>query len=348
MSVPPAPTRGLRLLVTGGMGFIGSNFVRHALLTRPAWTVVNLDKLTYAGNPANLSDVEAADGGRRYRHVRGDICDGDLVTRLSDEGIDVVVNFAAESHVDRSIMDSQPFLQTNVIGTGVLLNAARRIGLERFVQVSSDEVYGPAPPGVAFTEEAWLRPSSPYAASKASADLLCLAFHRTYGVPVVIGRCTNNYGPYQYPEKFIPLVITRALEHEPIPIYGDGRQVRDWLHVADHCEALCRLVEAGAAGDVYNIAAGTEVTNLDLAERLLRLLDRPPSLLKFVEDRPAHDRRYALDDSKIRSALGVIPSCTLEQGLEDTVRWYLEHGDWWQPIKHGEHQKFYAAWYSGR
>lgn len=345
---PPGDSSALRLLVTGGMGFIGSNFVRYALRSRPGWSITNLDKLTYAGNPANLADVEAGEGEARYWHVRGDIADADLVSRLCGDGVDVVVNFAAESHVDRSILDAAPFLQTNVLGTGVLLDAGRRVGVRRFVHVSTDEVYGPAPDGVAFTEEAPLHPTSPYAASKAAADLLCLAFHRTHGVPVVIVRATNNYGPYQYPEKFIPLAITNALENTPVPIYGDGQQVRDWLYVEDHCEALCRLVEAGVPGEVYNVAGGASLTNQDLAVRLLQLLDRPVSLLRFVTDRPAHDRRYALDDAKIRAALGYSPTWTLERGLEATVRWYVDHPQWWRPIKSGEFRGFYEAWYSRR
>ncbi len=328
------------------MGFIGSNFIRYAMRTRPAWTIVNLDKLTYAGNPANLADLQSGDGGGRYRFVLGDIQDVALVTHILDDGIDVVVNFAAESHVDRSILDSTPFLQTNVLGTQALLDASRGRPLGRFVQVSTDEVYGPAPAGVDFAEEAPLRPTSPYAASKAAADLLCLSSHKTYGTPVVIGRSTNNYGPYQYPEKFIPLVITQALENESIPIYGDGRQIRDWLYVEDHCEVVCRLVEAGQPGEIYNIAAGTGVPNYDVADQILKLVGRPVSLLRFVTDRPAHDRRYALDDAKIRATMGHSPAWTLEMGLEATVRWYVDHPQWWRPIKSGEFRGFYETWYS--
>ncbi len=343
-SSPPA----LRLLVTGGMGFIGSNFVRHALRTRLHWAILNLDKLTYAGNPANLADVEAAAGGVRYRFVRGDIADAALVARLFDEGVDVVINFAAESHVDRSILDSSPFLHTNVIGTEVLLNAARQAGVQRFVHVSTDEVYGPAPPDGAFTEEEPLRPTSPYAASKAAADLLCLAFHRTHGVSVIIGRCTNNYGPYQYPEKFIPLIITRALEDEPIPLYGDGQQVREWLHVEDHCEALCCLVETGVPGEIYNVAGGRSLANYDLAAHLLGLLGKPHSLIRPVADRPAHDRRYALDDTKLRATLGYAPRWSFEAGMAATAEWYRAHPEWWHPLKHGEFRTFSDAWYSRR
>ncbi len=344
----PSGASGLRLLVTGGMGFIGSNFVRHALRTRHDWTMLNLDRLTYAGNPANLADVEAAEGGARYRFVRGDIADAALVARLVEEGVDVVINFAAESHVDRSILDSSPFLHTNVVGTEVLLNAARQTGVRRFVQVSTDEIYGPAPPDGAFTEEEPLRPTSPYAASKAAADLLCLAFHRTYGVPVVIGRCTNNFGPHQYPEKFIPLIITHALENEPIPLYGDGQQVRDWLYVEDHCEALCRLVEAGVPGETYNVAGVQSLTNYDLIVRLLGLLGKPRSLIRPVADRPAHDRRYALDDAKIRAALAYAPKWSFDAGLAATVEWYCAHLAWWRPLTQGEFRMFYDAWYSRR
>ncbi|MBM3746392.1 MAG: dTDP-glucose 4,6-dehydratase [Acidobacteria bacterium] len=338
----------MRLLVTGGMGFIGSNFIRYALRTRSVWTIVNLDKLTYAGNPANLADIQSCDGGGRYRFVLGDIQDSALVTRILDEGIDVVVNFAAESHVDRSIMDPVPFLQTNVLGTQALLDAVRGRSLERFVQVSTDEVYGPAPAEIVFTEETPFRPTNPYAASKAAADLLCFSSHKTYGTPVVIGRPTNNYGPCQYPEKFIPLVITRALENEPIPIYGDGQQIRDWLYVEDNCEALCWLAEAGQPGEVYNIAARTGVPNREVAERILNLVGRPVSLLRSVADRPAHDRRYALDDTKIRVAMGLFPAWTLDRGLEATVQWYVAHPQWWRPIKSGEYRRFYEDWYSQR
>ncbi len=346
--VTRAGASALRLLVTGGMGFIGSNFVRYAMRTRMHWTVLNLDKLTYAGNPANLADVEAAAGGTRYRFVHGDIADAALVAQLVEEGVDAVVNFAAESHVDRSILDASPFLHTNVVGTEVLLDAARRAGVRQFVQVSTDEVYGPTPEGTVFAEDAALRPSSPYAASKAAADLLCLAFHRTYGVPVVIGRCTNNFGPHQYPEKFIPLIITHALEDEPIPLYGDGRQVRDWLHVEDHCEALCRLVEAGVPGETYNVAGVQSLTNYDLAVRLLDLLGKPRSLVRLVADRPAHDRRYALDDGKLRTALAYAPTWSFEAALAATVEWYRTHPEWWRPLTQGEFRTFYDAWYSRR
>ena len=338
----------LRLLVTGGAGFIGSHFVRHALRTRAGWDIVTLDKLTYAGNAANLTDLEAEGLAARHRFVQGDIVDADLVTRLLGGGIDTVVNLAAESHVDRSILDSAPFLRTNVVGTEVLLVACRQVAVQRFIQVSTDEVYGPAPVGTAFTEEGHLRATSPYAASKAAADLLALAFFRTYGVPAVIGRSTNNYGPFQHPEKFIPQVITNALESEPIPIYGDGQQVRDWIFVEDHCEAVCRLVEAGVPGEIYNIAGGASLTNWDLAVRLLGMLDRPASLLRSVTDRPAHDHRYALDDQKIRTALGYRPAWTLERGLNATVAWYSQRPDWWQSIKRGEYRAFHEAWYSNR
>ncbi len=345
MSPNAAGPSALRLLVAGGMGFIGSNFVRHALRTRRHWTILNLDRLTYAGNPANLADVGAAEGAR-YRFVRGDIADAALVAQHLHEDVDVVINFAAESHVDRSILDSSPFLHTNVVGTEVLLNAARRAGIRQFVQVSTDEVYGPAPPHGAFSEEEPLRPTSPYAASKAAADLLCLAFYRTYGVPVIIGRCTNNYGPYQYPEKFIPLIITHALQDEPIPLYGDGQQVRDWLYVEDHCEALCRLVEAGVPGEIYNVAGVQSLTNYDLIVRLLGLLGKPRSLIRPVADRPAHDRRYALDDAKLRTTLAYTPTWSFEAGLAATVEWYCAHPEWWRPLTQGEFRMFYDAWYS--
>jgi len=348
VSMSAGDPQRLRLLVTGGAGFIGSHFVRYALRSRAGWDIITLDKLTYAGNQANLTEFGPEGVAARHRFVHGDIGDADLVTKLLGEGIDVIVNLAAESHVDRSILDPSPFLETNVVGTGVLLAAGRHEKVRRFVHVSTDEVYGPAPAGTAFTEDGRLQSTSPYAASKASADVLGLAFFRTYGVPVVIGRSTNNYGPCQYPEKFIPQVITSALENEPIPIYGDGQQIRDWIFVEDHCEALCRLVESGVPGEIYNIAGGASLTNWDLAVRLLQMLDRPTSLLRCVTDRPAHDRRYALDDQKIRATLGYHPQWTLERGLAATVAWYTQRADWWRSIKRGEYRAFHEAWYSGR
>jgi dTDP-glucose 4,6-dehydratase len=331
----------LRLLVTGGAGFIGSHFVRHALRTRAGWDIVTLDKLTYAGNAANLTALEAEGLAARHRFVRGDIGDADLVTRLLGGGIDTVVNLAAESHVDRSILDSAPFLRTNVVGTEVLLAACRQVAVQRFVQVSTDEVYGPAPVGTAFTEEGHLRATSPYAASKAAADLLVLAFFRTYGVPAVIGRSTNNYGPFQHPEKFIPQVITNALESEPIPIYGDGQQVRDWIFVEDHCEALCRLVE-GVPGEIYT-RRRCESTSPPIVRPAGCSTVRPAV---ERDRRPAHHHRYALDDQKIRTALGYRPAWTLERG--HATSWYSQRPDWWQPIKRGEYRAFHEAWYSNR
>lgn len=310
---------------------MGSNFVRWTLRTRPHWCVVNLDALTYAASPDTLRQMEAT-AGRSYRFVQADITDPDAVADAVAD-VDVVVNFAAESHVDRSIGDPGPFLRTNVVGVQVLLDACRRVGVSRYIQISTDEVYGPTPPGEAFDETAPLLPTNPYAASKAAADLLVGAYRRTYGVPALIVRSTNNYGPYQHPEKFIPLVITRAIDGRPVPIYGDGQQVRDWLFVEDHCEAICRVVEAGAPGETYNVAGMGALTNHELALRILARLGRPASLLRFVPDRPAHDRRYALDARKLRSTLGAHPRVGLDEGLGRTVDWYCEHEAWWRRLR---------------
>jgi len=285
----------MRLLVTGGAGFIGSNFIHYILKEHPQWEVTNLDKLTYAGNLDNLKDVQ---NEPRYRFIRGDIADRELVDGLLSEGFDAIVNFASESHVDRSILDSLPFIETNIGGTRVLLEGARKHQIQRFVQVSTDEVYGSIDEG-SFSELSPLSPSSPYAASKAAADLLCLAYWKTYRTPVIITRCTNNFGPYQFPEKLIPLSITNALEDKPIPVYGDGLNVRDWIFVVDHCAALDVIIQRGTLGEMYNIGGGNEKTNLEVINRLLELLDRPESLIQFVADRTGHDRRYALDTTKI-------------------------------------------------
>ncbi|HEU4760433.1 MAG TPA: dTDP-glucose 4,6-dehydratase [Dehalococcoidia bacterium] len=316
-----------QILVTGGCGFIGSNFILHLLKRYPGCRVVNLDKLTYASNPANLRDVE---GDRRYHFVQGDICDTALVDELM-AGADVVFNFAAESHVDRSLMEAGSFIQTDVLGTYVLLDAARRhSNVRRFVQVSTDEVYGDLPPGVYAHESDALHPRSPYAASKAGGDAQCIAFFETYGVPVIITRAANNIGPRQHVEKAVPLFVTSALQDQPLPLYGDGRQVRDWLYVEDHCRALDLAAREGEPGEVYNIGADNHQENIEVAKALLQLLEKPLSLIHFVEDRKGHDRRYAVDASKLR-ALGWAPEHDFASALERTVRWYQENRWWWEP-----------------
>lgn len=319
------------VFVTGGAGFIGSNLIRLLRRERPGWRVVNLDKLTYAGNLENLAGIEEGPG---YRFVRGDVADRALVEGLfAGEGFAAVVHFAAESHVDRSILDPSPFLDTNVKGTQVLLEAARSHGVERFVQVSTDEVYGSLAPGdPPCAEDAPLRPNSPYAASKAAADLLCRAYHHTYGLPVVVTRCTNNFGPYQFPEKLIPLFIANALKGEPLPLYGDGLNVRDWIYVEDHCAAVLRVLEAGRPGEVYNISAEDEHANLEITRAVLALLGRPEGLVRFVADRPGHDRRYALSARRLRAELGWTPQHTFDDALAATVRWYADHRSWWEKI----------------
>ncbi len=329
------------LLVTGGCGFIGSNFVRHILGADPAVNVVNLDALTYAGNLANLADL-AADP--RHRFVRGDITDAAAV-RAAMRGVQGVIHFAAESHVDRSIQDSGPFVRTNVLGTQVLLDAARAEGVERFIQISTDECYGSLGPSGAFTEQTPLAPNSPYAASKADADLLVRAYVHTFGLPAVITRCSNNYGPYQFPEKLLPLFITNLLRDEPVPVYGDGQQVRDWIHVRDHCAAVERVWRAGRPGEVYNIGGRSERTNLDLTYLLLDLLGKPRTLIRHVKDRPGHDRRYAIDCSKIERELGWRPRVPLEEGLRETIRWYQDNPAWVAQVRSGDYLRYYERQY---
>lgn len=337
----------VRILVTGGAGFIGSNFIRYALRNHPDWHVTNLDKLTYAGNLENLRDIE---GNSRYSFIKGDIADRELVDALFRENrFDLVVNFAAESHVDRSILDPAPFLDTNIKGTQVLLEASRQHAISKFVQVSTDEVYGSLgladPP---FTEESLLRPNSPYAASKAAADMMVRAYYKTYGVPSVVTRCSNNYGPYQFPEKLIPLMITNALEDKPLPVYGDGQNVRDWIHVEDHCRAIDLVIQGGQAGEVYNIGASCEVKNLDVVRAVLEVLGKPESLITFVPDRPGHDRRYAIDATKISKELGWKPRYRLLDVLPELVRWYQDNEAWWRRIKAGEYKNYYERIYSQR
>jgi len=333
------------ILVTGGCGFIGSNFVRYALDADPAVRVVNFDLLTYAGNPANLADL--ADHPR-YRFVRGDVADREAVRRVVGGGVEAILHFAAESHVDRSIHDTGPFVRTNILGTQVLLDAAREFGVPRYVQVSTDECYGSLGPTGAFTEETPLAPNSPYAASKAAADLLVRSYVHTFGLPALITRCSNNYGPYQFPEKLIPLFITNLVRDEPVPVYGDGQNVRDWVHVRDHCAAVYRVWRDGRPGEVYNIGGRCERTNLELTHALLDAVGKPRSLIRFVKDRPGHDRRYAIDCTKIERELDWRPRIPFEQGLRDTVRWYREHEDWVARIRTGEYLTYYERQYGQR
>ncbi len=336
----------MTLLITGGCGFIGSNFVRFMLEKHPDETIVNFDKLTYAGNPENLEDI--ADNPR-YRFIKGDICNRrEVDAALKEHRVDAIVNFAAESHVDRSIMGASVFIETNVGGTNVLLEAAKDHGVSRFIQVSTDEVYGSLGAAGKFTEVSPLHPNSPYAASKASADLLALAYQHTFGVPVSITRCSNNYGPYQFPEKLIPLMIANAIDGKPLPVYGDGLNVRDWLYVKDHCVAIDLVIRKGKAGEVYNIGGNNEWKNIDIVKLLLRKLEKPETLITFVKDRPGHDRRYAIDASRISRELGWKPSVTFEEGLSETVGWYLGHESWWRRIISGDYQHYYRKMYEER
>lgn len=328
-----------RLLVTGGAGFIGSNFVRYILSRYPEYQVVVLDKLTYAGNLANLADV--ADSPN-YRFVKGDICDQQLVDSLVAEA-DAIVNFAAETHVDRSILDAGSFIQTDVYGTFVLLEAARKHRTQRFLQVSTDEVYGDIPTGSS-REDDPLRPRSPYSASKAGGEMMVQAYYVTHGLPVLLTRGSNNYGPYQYPEKLIPVLITNALDDQELPIYGDGQQIRDWLYVLDHCTGIDVVLHHGEVGEAYNIGGGNERINLDIAGLVLEILGKPRSLLRFVKDRPGHDRRYSLDCGKLRH-LGWEPTRNFEEGLAETVRWYVANEAWWRPLKSGEYWEYYKKNY---
>ena len=341
------------ILVTGGSGFIGSNFVRLLVRLRPGLSILVLDKLTYAGNLENLEGLVdpagavTTHGGTPVRFVRGDIADRELVARLLGEGVRWVVNFAAETHVDRSIDDARDFLLTNVVGTQVLIEECRRTGA-RLLQISTDEVYGSLPAPESATPDTNLRPSSPYSASKTAADLFVLAACHTYGQDAVITRATNNYGPYQFPEKMIPLMITQAMESRPLPVYGDGLQVRDWIHVEDHCEGVLAALERGAAGRIYHLGAGEEHSNLEIVRRLLTLLGRPDSLITHVTDRPGHDRRYSLDTTRTRQDLSWAPRHTLEHGLADTVEWYTANRGWWEKIKTGEYRAYYERLYGRR
>jgi dTDP-glucose 4,6-dehydratase len=331
-----------RLLVTGGCGFIGSNFIHYVLAKDSAVSVINYDRLTYAGNLGNLSAV--ADNPR-YSFVQGDIADATGVRKVVSEGVSAIINFAAESHVDRSIDDAAPFVRTNVVGTQVLLDAAREFRVARYLQVSTDEVYGSLGPDGSFSEQSPLAPNSPYAASKAAADLLVRSYAHTFGLPALITRCSNNYGPYQFPEKLLPLFITNLLRDEPVPVYGDGLNVRDWIHVRDHCAAIERVWRAGKVGEVYNIGGRCERTNLAVTHQLLDIMDKPRTLIRYIKDRPGHDRRYAIDCSKIERSLGWRPTMPFEEGLRQTVRWYQEHQDWVNQIRSGEYLKYYQKQY---
>lgn len=335
-----------RILVTGGCGFIGSTFVRHQLDSHLDLEIVNLDKLTYAGNLENLSGI--ADHPR-YRFVRGDIADRDLVGRLlNDGGFDAVVNFAAESHVDRSLLDSGPFIQTNLVGTQILLDASRQAKVGRFVQVSTDEVYGSLGPTGLFTEETPIAPNSPYSASKAAADLLVRAYCHSFDFPGIITRCSNNYGPYQFPEKLIPLFISNALADQPLPVYGTGLNVRDWIHVLDHCRGIDAALRRGRPGEVYNFGGRQEKTNLEITRLLLELLEKPATLIRYVSDRPGHDLRYAIDCSKSEAELQWKPEVAFESGLRETIQWYRQNADWVARIKSGAYLAYYEEQYGSR
>jgi dTDP-glucose 4,6-dehydratase len=336
----------MNVLVTGGCGFIGSNLVRWLRKHRPAWKVVNLDKLTYAGNLENLKDLE---GDPRHVFVRGDIGNRELVDHvIRAEKIDAIMHLAAESHVDRSILGPEAFIVANVLGTNVLLEAARHAKLSRFLMVSTDEVYGSLGPTGLFTETTPLDPSSPYSSSKASADLISLAYARTFGLDVVVTRCSNNYGPFQFPEKLIPLMVANALADKPLPVYGDGTNVRDWLHVEDHCAALTLALEKGKKGEVYNIGGNSERQNIQIVKAILGALGKPESLIKYVTDRPGHDKRYAIDASKSKRELGWSPAHVFEQALADTVKWYVDNRPWWERVMSGAYKNYFDSQYAAR
>jgi dTDP-glucose 4,6-dehydratase len=336
----------MKLLVTGGAGFIGSNFVRYMVKKYPEYHIVNLDLLTYAGNLENLKEIENAPN---YTFVKGDIADREFINNLFEEQkFDYVLNFAAESHVDRSITNPDIFVRTNIQGTQVLLDAAKNFHVKKYLQVSTDEVYGTLGETGYFTEETPLAPNSPYSASKAGADLLVRAYHETFGLPVNITRCSNNYGPFHFPEKLIPLMIINALNDKPLPVYGDGLNVRDWLHVEDHCQAIDLVLHKGRNGEVYNVGGNNERTNIEIVKTILKHLGKPESLIKFVADRPGHDRRYAIDATKLRTELGWQPKYTFDTGIEQTIKWYLENRDWWENIISGEYQEYFAKQYGNR
>ena len=339
----------MKILVTGGAGFIGGNFVHHMVNKYPDYQIVNLDLLTYAGNLETCKPVE---NKPNYKFVKGNIADRPFIMDLFEkEKFDVVVNFAAESHVDRSITDPGIFVQTNVLGTQVLLDASKEYGVKRYHQVSTDEVYGDLPldrPDLFFTETTPLHTSSPYSSSKASADLFVLAYYRTYGLPVTISRCSNNYGPYHFPEKLIPLIISRALADEELPVYGKGENVRDWLHVSDHCEAIDLIIHKGRVGEVYNVGGHNERTNLEVVKTILKALNKPESLIKYVTDRPGHDLRYAIDPTKLETELGWKPKYTFDTGIQMTIEWYLNNKEWWENSINGSYTQYFDKMYGKR
>ena len=339
----------MKILVTGGAGFIGGNFVHYMVETYPEDMIVNLDLLTYAGNLETCKPVE---GKPNYKFVKGDIADREFIFKLfEEEKFDVVVNFAAESHVDRSITDPEIFVKTNVMGTTTLLDAAKEFGVKRYHQVSTDEVYGDLPldrPDLFFTETTPLHTSSPYSSSKAAADLLVLAYYRTYGLPVSISRCSNNYGPYHFPEKLIPLMIANALNDKPLPVYGEGLNVRDWLYVEDHCSAIDLIIHKGRVGEVYNVGGHNEMKNIDIVKIICKALDKPESLITYVTDRKGHDMRYAIDPEKIHNELGWLPETKFEDGIKKTIDWYLNNREWWEEIISGDYQNYYEEMYGNR
>ena len=337
------------VFITGGAGFIGSNFIFYMIKNHPNYRLICLDKLTYAGNLSTLAPIM---NKTNFRFVKMDICDRDAVYGLfEEEHPDMVVNFAAESHVDRSIENPTIFLETNIIGTSILMDACRKYGIERYHQVSTDEVYGDLPldrPDLFFTEKTPLHTSSPYSSSKAGADLLVMAYHRTYGLPVTISRCSNNYGPYQFPEKLIPLMINNALNDKPLPVYGDGKNVRDWLYVEDHCKAIDLILEHGKVGEVYNIGGHNEMANIDIVKLICKELGKSEKLIHYVTDRKGHDRRYAIDPAKIHAELGWLPETKFADGIVKTIHWYLENEDWWKPIVSGEYLNYYEKMYGNK
>lgn len=339
----------MNIIVTGGAGFIGSNFIFHMLRKYSDYRIICLDKLTYAGN---LSTLKSVMNNKNFRFVKADICDREAVYALFEEvKPDIIVNFAAESHVDRSIENPGVFLETNIMGTAVLMDACRKYGIKRYHQVSTDEVYGDLPldrPDLFFTETTPLHTSSPYSSSKASADLLVLAYHRTYGLPVTISRCSNNYGPYHFPEKLIPLMIANALNNKALPVYGEGLNIRDWLYVEDHCKAIDLIIHNGKIGEVYNVGGHNEKQNIDIVKIICKELNKPESLITYVTDRKGHDMRYAIDPTKIHKELGWLPETKFEDGIKKTIEWYLENRQWWEEIISGEYQNYYEKMYSGR
>lgn len=339
----------MTIIVTGGAGFIGSNFIFHMMDAHPDYRIVCLDKLTYAGN---LSTLKSVMDKPNFRFVRADICDRDAVFALfEEERPDIVVNFAAESHVDRSIEDPGVFLQTNILGTATLMDACRKFGIGRYHQVSTDEVYGDLPldrPDLFFTEQTPIHTSSPYSSSKAGADLLVLAYHRTFGLPVTISRCSNNYGPYHFPEKLIPLMIVNCLANKPLPVYGEGLNVRDWLYVEDHCKAIDLIIHKGRVGEIYNVGGHNEMRNIDIVKLICRQLGKPESLITYVTDRKGHDMRYAIDPTKIHEELGWLPETRFEDGIKKTIKWYLDNREWWETIISGEYQHYYEKMYANR